>query len=45
MSLFGLVDIRHTPTVGGEIPRESHLNANVSEMLNADLLFVFLFVF
>ena len=43
MSLFSLVDIRHVPTVGGEIPRESHLNTNVSEMLNTGLLFVFLF--
>lgn len=45
MSLFSLVDIKHIPTTGEEIPRESHMNANISEMLTIGLWFFFFFFF
>ena len=44
MSLFSLVDIKHIPTVGEEIPRESHMNANISEMLTIGCVFFFFLV-
>ena len=44
MSLFSLVDIKHIPTIGEEIPRESHMNANISEMLSIALCFFFFFI-
>ena len=44
MSLFSLVDIKHIPTIGEEIPRESHMNANISEMLSIALCFFFFFL-
>lgn len=44
MSLFSLVDIKHIPTIGEEIPRESHMNANISEMLTIGLWFFFFFL-
>ena len=45
MSLFSLVDIKHIPTIGEEIPRESHMNANISEMLTIGLWVFFFFFF
>lgn len=37
MSLFSLVDIKHIPIIEEEIPRKSHMNANISEMLTIGL--------
>ena len=45
-SLLRLVDTRHIPAARGGIPRDSRLNANVSEMSTCGLLFVsFFFLF
>lgn len=43
MSLFSLTDLKHIPTIGEEIPRESHLNASISEMLTTGLCSFFFF--